>query len=440
MDAQSGRARAGYALGERAVQGLRQLAAVQCVALGAVIGASIACWWMPTGIVYVCLSLAGSVLLAWSVRSSIGLRMAASYGLSVLALLTACLVASMVMEHRLAQRITPAQHATVIPFQGHVVDLPEIGMRRARFGLKLSDGRLLRTSWYEPERNIRPGDCLEGHLKLRAPRGSANAGTFDYEAWLLRSGHAGSATIRAAASCTTRLDSGLQIDRLRAWIAARVTALLPAGIGQALIPALTVGDRRGLDDAEWEVLRATGTSHLVAISGLHIGLFAAFGYWLGAWLWRRSARLCRAFAAPKAGWVLGGVFALGFAALAGFSLPAQRALVMVLVFVMAGLAGRLSRPYSALSIAALLVLALDPLAPLAPGFWLSFSAVGWIIWLTHRRVGDGVRTKSGKFWLAVRLQLLPDPCYGKNKHHTRDTPGLTTASAPQKQFQSPHIT
>ena len=95
--------------------------------------------------------------------------------------------------------------------------------------------------------------------------------------------------------------------------------------------ALAVGYRSSMTRQDREVFAATGTSHLIAISGLHIGLVSGLAYLLGRFLWRRVPALCARWpasvaAVPPA--LLGGA---GYAALAGFSLPTQRALIMLAV-------------------------------------------------------------------------------------------------------------
>src|SRR3546814_15510634 len=83
-------------------------------------------------------------------------------------------------------------------------------------------------------------------------------------------------------------------------MSARIGTLVPAEASR-FVRALALGDTRGLDDADWQVLRANGLTHLVAISGFHVGLVAGFfalvvaGIW---WLWPALGRRCpRAVAA-----------------------------------------------------------------------------------------------------------------------------------------------
>jgi competence protein ComEC len=131
------------------------------------------------------------------------------------------------------------------------------------------------------------------------------------------------------------------------------------------------------------VLRNTGTSHLVAISGLHVGFVGALAGGIASLVWRRLRWRRRAVTlavpAPYAASLASLAAAGGYAALAGFNVPAQRAWWMIATAAVAYLAGR-SAPTSAVLCAALGgVLLVDPWAVLSAGFWLSFGAVAAIL-------------------------------------------------------------
>ncbi|MEH6605814.1 MAG: DNA internalization-related competence protein ComEC/Rec2, partial [Pseudomonadales bacterium] len=157
-------------------------------------------------------------------------------------------------------------------------------------------------------------------------------------------------------------------------------------------------------DQRW-LLTATGTSHLMVISGLHIGLCALLGWWLGI-------ALCHiAYWPLRQGWrmpvasLFSVILAAFYAALAGFSLPTQRALIMLLVVTLARLTWRnTARGYSLL-LAALIILSLDPLAALTGSFWLSFAAVAAMLYL----ISSGLSWWRQMLWaqVAVTIGLLP---------------------------------
>lgn len=146
------------------------------------------------------------------------------------------------------------------------------------------------------------------------------------------------------------------------------------------IRALALGDTRALDDADWQVLRANGLTHLIAISGFHVGLvaggFALFarGLW---WLW---PGLARRWPAPLPAAAAGAFGAALYTAVAGFALPTVRTLLMIAVVASLRLLRRPLRGADALALAAIAVLLVDPLAVLGAGFWLSFLGVAWLLW------------------------------------------------------------
>ncbi|CAB3764988.1 competence protein ComEC [Burkholderia sp. MSh2] len=257
-------------------------------------------------------------------------------------------------------------------------------------------------------------------VRLKRPHAEANPGVRDSEAaWL-------SAGIRAigyvvAPGRSALLDaraSGWRatIDRLRDALRARIDEALGSDADhRGIVSALAIGDQSGIGGDDWRVLRNTGTSHLVAISGLHVGLVGAIAGGLASMIWRRLRWRGRAaalvFPAPYAASLAALVAAAGYAALAGFNVPAQRAWWMIAAGGIAYLAGR-SVPTSAVLCAALGgVLLADPWAVLSAGFWLSFGAVALILlaaagWHAAREAdaeggeGDGesgVATRPGRW-------------------------------------------
>ena len=175
-----------------------------------------------------------------------------------------------------------------------------------------------------------------------------------------------------------------------------------------ILKALVIGDRSGLSSSDWEIFRQTGTSHLVAISGLHIGIVGGLGFYLTLFLWRRSERLALRLAAPRAAALVAMVCGFLYAGLAGFSLPTQRALVMLCVYMGGTLLVCQIRPFRSLMLALLIVLLIDPRAGLAPGFWLSFLAVAAILsGMRWRLTGGAAIWTWGRIQWLVALGLSP---------------------------------
>ena len=294
------------------------------------------------------------------------------------------------------------------PMRIEVVGLPEADVRRTRFEARvlaaetLAAGTRLRLNWYAPAPVLQPGDRIEATLRLRRPRGLINPGGFDAERHALVERIGAVGYVRSGVVVEGQ---GGGIDRLRLRIAERIDARVPDPAIAALLRALAVGDVRGLREAHWDRLRATGTGHLIAISGLHVGLVAAFGAWWFLGLYQLFPRLGQRWPRPQAMAVGALATATGYALLAGFGVPVVRTLLMIAVALAAVLLRRSIRGVDALLFAALVVVAADPLSLLGAGFWLSFVGVAFLVWAM-----TGSEVRFGGLWraqVAMSIGLLP---------------------------------
>ncbi|HMX11430.1 MAG TPA: ComEC/Rec2 family competence protein, partial [Burkholderiaceae bacterium] len=235
----------------------------------------------------------------------------------------------------------------------------------------------------------RAGQRWRFTLRLRRPHGSLNPNGFDYELWMfeqglratgyvrsspalreadqpLRLGNAGFAPMRA-------IEQARQAWRDALW---RAVGDRPAA---GVLAALAVGDQAAIERSDWEVFRLTGVAHLVAISGLHVTLWAWLcGRGIG-WLWRRSRRAMHALPAPRAAQWGGLLAALVYALLAGWGVPAQRTVVMLATATLLRSGGWRWPGPLVLWATAWVVLAFDPWALWQAGFWLSFVAVALLM-------------------------------------------------------------
>lgn len=305
--------------------------------------------------------------------------------------------------HTLLEHNLPADRGGEDFFaRGVIVGLPQEGGRRTRFWFQLEDlmplegGELeyrpqrVQVSWYGgPE--IRSGERWQLRLRLKPPRGFVNPDGFDYQLWLLRQGidAAGYVRVDDANRRLERARSGLGYWRqgLRLWLLETSTSERAD-----LLLALLIGDRSMIGAEQWRKLQQTGTNHLVAISGLHVGFIALLGYMVGLSLGRLLNLLWHRLPSSLPGHLLAAGLAFGYSALAGFSLPTQRALIMVLVVQWAAVRRRSVRPRDVLLIALLGVVLMDPLASFDLGFWLSFSAVAILLF------AFGGRRSAGRQW------------------------------------------
>lgn len=280
-------------------------------------------------------------------------------------------------------------------------------------------------SWYQPQteqnhmaNQIRAGDQWELVVRLRRPRGMLNPGGFDYQAWLREQNY--SATGYVVSSDLNRpsktnlyslTDSVNQlISRLRAQIRDAIANSHLSELGKGVIVALTLGDKTHLAPW-WEDLLGWGIIHLMVISGLHIGLVASMGFYTGLlikrplflllhWLPSGNNATKLIILMPP---LLGLTSALAYSALAGFSLPTQRAVIAVSVMMIGKLFYRKLPVSLVFSWTFFLVALAQPLAVLSASFWLSFGAVAilllWFIpWFSN--------TKGWRRILGSQLALL----------------------------------
>jgi competence protein ComEC len=312
------------------------------------------------------------------------------------------------IERYLAQRVSLAEVGTRVEVVGQVHGLTRPAEGSQQFLFRISDPaagapRLLEVSWYEPPQSLRAGERWALTLRLDAAIAARNPGGFDRERWWAGQRVHGLARV-VDAEQARRLGPPQGLHAWRDRLAERVSTAIADPAAAAMAAALLVGDRRGLGAEQWQRLIGTGTNHLVAISGLHVGLAAGIGWLLFAGLWRWLSPWRERVPARIAGAAPALAIAAGYALLAGFSLPTQRALLMLGVAVVIVCARRRAAPVHALLLAAALVLLVDPLAPLQAGFWLSFLAVGMLLAVAEGWYG--VRQHPARLWLRAQLALF----------------------------------
>ncbi len=285
-------------------------------------------------------------------------------------------------------RLDPAMQGETISIAARVVDFAANTGGSLRFIVEPQQRSDLptriRLSWYEPAAIPGPGEVWQLRVRLRRPHGYANPGGFDYEGWLFRQ------RIGATGYVVSHKDNQRLIDipidplsRIRQNFVDRVTRLLPADDAAAVLLAVGVGARHRITRAQWDRYAVTGTSHLMAISGLHIGL-AAGGVMVLAWA--LLALYCRRINVRDTALVIAVLAAGMYAAVSGFAVPARRAFLMALLAAAAVLLRRKPDIATLLSIPCLVLFFANPVSIHAPGFKLSFAAVAILLWSLQRHV------------------------------------------------------
>ena len=345
-------------------------------------------------------------------RASAGAGGQAAVGLALVAALSAVMAfaqAGARASHYAQNTLNPALEGRTLQVVGIVANLPQRMEDSARFRFEVesardSDGALVQLppqlllGWYgnrlngsddkvqAPPADLRPGDRWQLAVRLKAPHGHINPHGFDYELWLWEQGLQATGYVRNGAKDAPPQWLGSTwahpVERLRQRVRSAIDARVADRAVAGIVAALLVGDQAAIERADWDVFRATGVAHLMAISGLHITGLA----WLAAlcvgWLWRRSdvwsARQPWSLwlPAPIAASASAAMVALAYAVFTGWGVPAQRTVWMLGVVTLLrvyGLRWPLMQVW--LTVCAV-VLALDPWALMQAGFWLSFVAVG----------------------------------------------------------------
>lgn len=303
-------------------------------------------------------------------------------GFFLLGLAWACNSAQWALDDRLA----PELDGRTLWLEGRVVGLPEVSDGVVRFLLEEAHSRRaelpksIRVAWYGGPR-VQGGERWRLAVNLKRAHGLVNPQSFDYEAWLLAQRIGATGTIKAGERLTPASGLGSWRDGLRQHLLA-----VPAFQREGAIAALVLGDGSGLSTGDWRLLQHTGTVHLMVISGQHIALLAGFLYGLVALLAKLGAWPARWPWLPCAcALALSG--ALIYGVLAGFEVPVRRACVMVALVLLWRMRFRHLGAWWPLLLALIVVLLLEPLASLQPGFWLSFSAVAVLVLVFGGRLG-----------------------------------------------------
>ncbi len=319
------------------------------------------------------------------------------------------------MDARLPRALEGQDFAVV----GRVAQLPQARSDATSFVLRAESATLdgkpvalhgnLNVSWYNGAPPIEPCSRWRLLLRLKRPRGLLNPGGADSERSSLERGVVATGYVREDPQNKPLGDRSFCINGVRDAISRGIADRVDDPHDAALLQAFSVGDTRGLEQRDWEVARANGVSHLIAISGFHVGVAAVFGVWLALLayaIWPRlGCLLPRPQAQAGAALLIAGVYS----ALAGFGLPTVRTLLMIAVVALARCSRRGGSGAQSLALAMIAMLLVDPLCVLAPGFWLSFVGVSFLMLCLQTR-GRGLRAFAHELTagqMVMTVSLLP---------------------------------
>ncbi|WP_438861024.1 DNA internalization-related competence protein ComEC/Rec2 [Achromobacter animicus] len=350
-------------------------------------------------------------------------------GAAVMAgLLAGVLNAALQAQHRLDDALADVHQDEVSRLVLRVVALPDGDAQRQRFLAELAEParsgipNRIQVTWQagaganQRVPQVLPGQVWRMALVLRRPHGLLNPAGPDTEGRMFASGVRATGTVRGQ---PVLLDDrpwaspGVAIERARHHVREGMRAALGAHRYAPVLIALAIGDQAGVSRDDWRIFNRSGITHLVSISGMHVTSIAGIGGLLASALWRRlrwrGVGMAERMPARIAGGAVAALVALLYCLLAGWGVPARRTFFMLLVVLAAALSRLPLSGGRVLACAAAAVVALDPWAPMAAGFWLSFGAVAVLLRIAAAPidVDAGWRARCAtRLGQAVRVQLL----------------------------------
>lgn len=377
---------------------------------------------------------AACLLLAWAARHW---RTGAAGVLAVLAagLLAGALNATVRAQWRLDDALADEHQDAVARLVLRVAELPDADARGVRFtaeqagpGLPGVPRRIL-VSWLAPQAGrqegartappalpqVVPGQVWRMALVLRRPHAPLNPEAADGEARLFARGLRATGTVRGQPRLLDDqpwASAGVAIERARHQVREGMRRALGGHRYAPVLIALAIGDQAGVSREDWRIFNRSGITHLVSISGMHVTSIAGLAAWLVAAAWRRArwrgCGLAERVPARIAGGVAAAAVGLLYCLLAGWGVPSRRTFFMLSVVLAAAWSRLRVSAGRVLAFAAAAVTLLDPWAPMAAGFWLSFGAVAILLRVAQapRDADAGWRQRCGAALAqATRLQL-----------------------------------
>lgn len=299
-------------------------------------------------------------------------------------------------EQKPSQLFPLAQKRDNVTVEGTVLEPPKAVRETSRIEVRahrlffehkeLQVDENLLVSVYQHPPNLEPGEMIRFPARLRPFKNFNNPGRYDYESAMKIRGYSCAASVSDGRHIVPMGLGSLPLSgRLVERLQRPLRAFLREKLSKehfALFRALILGERQGISPELREPFNRTGLGHVLAVSGLHVGLVAWLSFFLFKGLLSLSYRIVLKVDIRKLAAILTSIPVIGYTCLAGFQISSQRAMIMVLVFLWSLILGREKEVWSTLALAGLLILAIDPQALFSISFQLSFMAVVGILWLT----------------------------------------------------------
>lgn len=337
------------------------------------------------------------VLFCMWVFKETGLRtLSVAFGLAATGLCLITLRVEMVGAPILPAQVGPAELTGTVLQVERRPDATRLLVRPDAFGRLRSDHlpERIKLSVRAVDGPVVPGSRVRMLASAQPPSSPAEPGAFDFQRHAFFQGIGGYGFAMGTVEVLATPDAGNRFNRFRDSLSARIATTVGSPHG-GIAAALVTGDRSRVTEQQWQALRDSGLAHLLAISGLHMGLvtgFLFFGVRAGLALFPSIAlqRPIKKWAAVAA--LAGG---LGYLVLTGGSVTTVRAFVMVAIVMLAVLTDRRAISLRTVAIAAILILIVTPEAIVEPGFQMSFAAVTALV-AAYEAYGERWRAGMGQ--------------------------------------------
>jgi len=299
-------------------------------------------------------------------------------------------------QHRPSQIFSIVRQHKKITIEGTILEPAKVTGKMAKFTLQTHglfvEGRAVTVSEkiivsvYNHVPDLRVGEKILFPARLKSFKNFNNPGGYDYESAMKLKGLTCSASVSDGRGIVP-VGSGI-LPLHRKWlenIQSPIRNFFKENLcseGSALFRAIILGERQAITKELREPFNKTGLGHVLAVSGLHIGLVAWIAFVFFKWCLSRPYAFPLKIDIKKPAALLTCLPVLGYLFIAGFQVSSQRAMIMIFVFLLSLILGREKEIWSTLALAGLLILAVDPNAVFSMSFQLSFSAVAGILWLT----------------------------------------------------------
>lgn len=236
----------------------------------------------------------------------------------------------------------------------------------------------IKLNWYSPLETPQPGEIWQFNVRLKPIHGYANPYSFDYERWawsnrLIASGY----ILNSLPMSKLKGADSFPGSVIHHW-QMKIKATLnqkPLGDSTEVLQVLLLGDKQNLSKKLYTSFQHAGLAHLLAISGLHIGMIAFFSLFLMQFIWKRSNRLCLLLSAQSAGLISGLIAAFIYMELSGASIPTVRAFTMLSIFTLLKWNNINWGLVQTLLCTSVVLVIIDPVIIISVSAWLSFGAV-----------------------------------------------------------------